>query len=73
MYIVRVSIIPLCMFQVLSNGLLLLCGNLVGYFYVHSTASGHQQTVERTKSCVESRQVSPIDSKQTHTHNIMYN
>ena len=46
---------PLYVFQVVSNGLLLLCGNLVGYFYVHSTASGHQQTVERTKSCVESR------------------
>ena len=28
--------------QVLSNGLLLLCGNLIGCFYLHCTSSGHQ-------------------------------
>ena len=41
--------------QLISNGLLLAIGNLVGLYYQYMTMAGRQRTVERTRSCVESR------------------
>ena len=41
--------------QLISNGLLLAIGNLVGLYYQYMTMAARQRTVERTRSCVESR------------------
>lgn len=41
--------------KLLSNALILLCGNLVGLYYQRMTAASLQKTFERTQHCVESR------------------
>ena len=41
--------------QVLANGLLLLCANVVGLYYQYMTSMARQRTFERTQECVESR------------------
>ena len=42
-------------FQVTANAFLLLCANLVGYYYQHMAAWSHKQTFEMTRHCVTSR------------------
>ena len=41
--------------QVIANILLLLCGNLMGYYYQFMNAKSQDRTVEQTRSTVESR------------------
>ncbi len=43
------------LFQLFSNLLLLLFGNLVGLYFQLMTSVSRKQAFERTKSCVESR------------------
>lgn len=42
-------------FQLGSNALMLLAGNIVGLYYQHMTDIARQTTTARTKHCVESR------------------
>ena len=44
-----------CLFQVIANTLLLLCGNLIGYYYQFMNAKSQDKTFEQTRSTVESR------------------
>ena len=44
-----------CLFQVIANSLLLLCGNLIGYYYQFMNAKSQDKSFEQTRSTVESR------------------
>merc|ERR1719210_666842 len=41
--------------KVIANALLLVCGNLIGYYYQFMSAKAQDRTFEQTRSTVESR------------------